>query len=500
VLLKNKNKTLPLKKEKIKTIAVIGPNAGINRVGGGGSSEVIPFYSVSPLDGLKNKVGKKIKLNFLEGVDLFQKDYGVIDTEYLIPPNAKKGEHGLQAEYFNNETMSGKPVITRIDEKIDFNWGQKSPDEKIQKDKFSARWTGKFIAPKSGRIRIGVNSNDGSYLYINNLLVVNNWGMHGPKLKSAEIEVEKGKEYDIKVEYYEGGNNASVKLGWQLVKEKNVYDKNAVEMAGKSDVAIIFAGLTPEWEGEGFDRENMDLPGAQDELINAIAKVNSNTIVVINSGTPVTMTKWIDKVSAVLQAWYLGQETGNAMADVLFGDYNPAGKLPVTFPVKYEDNPAYSSYMKEKDKAVFEEGIFVGYRYYDSKEVEPLFPFGYGLSYTTFEYSDLKLSAKSMKQDGEIEVSLKVKNTGEMDGDEVVQLYVHDVKASVEREAKSLKGFARVSLKAGESKTVTFKIDKSHLSFYDIKKKEWVAEPGEFDVLAGNSSRNILLKDTFILK
>jgi len=336
VLLKNKNKTLPLKKEKIKAIAVIGPNATINRIGGGGSSEVIPFYSVSPLAGLKNKVGEKIKLKFLEGVNLSQKDYDVIETKYLIPPNAKKSERGLQAEYFNNETMSGNPVVTRIDKKIDFNWGQKSPDKKVQIDKFSARWTGKFIAPKSGRMRIGVKSNDGSYLYINNLLVVNNWGMHGQRLKSAEIEVEKGKEYDIKIEYYEGGNNASVKLGWQLEKEEKVFDKNAVELAKKSDVAIIFAGLTPEWEGEGFDRENMDLPGAQDELINAIAKVNKNTIVVINSGTPVTMTKWIDKVSAVLQVWYLGQETGNAMADVLFGDYNPSGKLPITFPKKYE--------------------------------------------------------------------------------------------------------------------------------------------------------------------
>ena len=336
VLLKNKNKTLPLKKEKIKAIAVIGPNATINRIGGGGSSEVIPFYSVSPLAGLKNKVGEKIKLKFLEGVNLSQKDYDVIETKYLIPPNAKKSERGLQAEYFNNETMSGNPVVTRIDKKIDFNWGQKSPDKKVQIDKFSARWTGKFIAPKSGRMRIGVKSNDGSYLYINNLLVVNNWGMHGQRLKSAEIEVEKGKEYDIKIEYYEGGNNASVKLGWQLEKEEKVFDKNAVELAKKSDVAIIFAGLTPEWEGEGFDRENMDLPGAQDELINAIAKVNKNTIVVINSGTPVTMTKWIDKVSAVLQVWYLGQETGNTMADVLFGDYNPSGKLPITFPKKYE--------------------------------------------------------------------------------------------------------------------------------------------------------------------
>ncbi len=500
VLLKNNNRILPLDKNKIKTIAVIGPNANVNRIGGGGSSEVIPFYSVSPLDGLKEKLGKNVTLLYNEGTAISPKDLPVIESKYLIPPDAKEGEHGLKAEYFNNEYVSGESVVTRIDEKIDFDWEQKSPDEKINVDKFSARWTGKFIAPKTGRIKIGVKSNDGSYLYINNHLVVNNWGMHGPLLRTTEIDVEKGKAYDIKIEYCEAGNNASVALKWELEIEKDIYDKKAVELAKKADVAIIFAGLSNELEGEGFDRESMDLPGAQDELINAVVKVNKNTIVIINSGTPVTMTKWINKVPAVVQMWYLGQDTGNAISDVLFGDYNPSGKLPVTFPENYEDNPAYSSYNKEKDKAVFEEGIFVGYRYYDTKNVKPLFPFGHGLSYTTFEFSNLKLSNTSIGKNEEITVEVTVKNTGKVDGDEIVQLYIHDKKASVEREVKSLKGFARVSLKAGESKTVTFKIDKSALAFYDIKKKEWVAEPGEFDVLVGNSSRDIRLKETFDYK
>ena len=488
---------MPLDKTKIKTIAVIGPNANVNRVGGGGSSEVKPFYSVSPLDGLKSKLGDNVKLLYNEGADIEPKDIPVIPSKYLIPSNAKKGEHGLKAEYFNNEYMKGKSVVTRIDKQIDFNWGQNSPDKKIQVDRFSARWTGKLIAPKTGRIRIGVKSNDGGYLYIDNKLIVNNWGMHGPLLRTTEIDVVKGKLYDIKIEYNEVGNNAMVSLNWDLDNKKATYDKGAVELAKKADVVIVFAGLSKKWESEGFDRESMDLPGAQDALIEAIAKVNKNMIVVINSGTPVSMSKWIDKIPVAIQAWYLGQETGNALADVIFGDYNPSGKLPVTFPVKYEDNPAYSSYNREKDKAVFKEGLFVGYRYYDTKNVEPLYPFGHGLSYTKFEYSNLHIEDKD---NGIVRVSLSVKNTGKLKGSEIVQLYVHDEESSVVRPQKELKGFAKVSLEPGESKTVSIQLDKRAFSFYDVETKKWKAEKGKFEIIIGASSRDIKLKGSYNLK
>ncbi|MEN8202241.1 MAG: glycoside hydrolase family 3 C-terminal domain-containing protein [Bacteroidota bacterium] len=491
VLLKNQGSLLPLDKSKIKTIALIGPNATINRVGGGGSSEVKPFYSVTPLEAFRNKLGDEVKLFFHEGLVPEQEEMPVIGMEYLIPPDAWAGEHGLKAEFFNNEKMHGDPVVTRIDDKIDFDWGQGSPDQAIRVDRFSARWTGKLIAPVTGRIRIGITSNDGSYLYINDRLVVNNWGMHGPLLRSAEVEVEAGKEYDIKVEYNDAGNNAMVSLTWQLEPRKNEYEPKAVKLARETDVAIVFAGLNSKIESEGYDRETMDLPGAQAELIRAVAKANKNTIVVINSGTPVTMTEWLDQVPAVVQAWYLGQETGNAVADVLFGDYNPSGKLPVTFPKQYEDHPAYGSYLKEIDKAIYEEGLFVGYRYYDSKHVEPLFPFGHGLSYTTFEYSDLKTDL-----DGNlpVTVTLTVTNSGKVKGSEVVQLYVHDVEASVIRPFKELKGFSKVDLEAGESKRVTIYLDRRVFSFYDDISKKWVLEPGAFEILAGASSKDIRLK------
>ena len=211
------------------------------------------------------------------------------------------------------------------------------------------------------------------------------------------------------------------------------------------------------------------------------------------------MDDWNDKVPAIVEALYPGEQGGKALAQILFGEVNPSGKLPFTIMKKWEDHPAAKTYPGEKEVAHYSEGIFTGYRHFDKYKIDPLYEFGYGLSYTTFDYSDIKLSSEKMSSDDTLEITVTVTNTGEIDGDEIVQLYIHDKKTSVDREVKSLKGFARVSLKAGESKSVTFKIDKNHLSFYDIKKKKWVAEPGEFEVLIGASSRKIKLKSKFDL-
>jgi len=499
VLLKNKNGILPLDRDKIKTIAVIGPNASIVRLGGGGSSEVIPFYSISPLDAIKKVLPITARIKFNKGVD-FVCDYPVIESQFLIPPSGEPDQYGLKGEYYNNDNLIGNPVLKRIDKEINFDWGRNAPAEGINDNNFSVRWTGKIKAPKTGKIRLAISSNDGSKLYINQKLLVHNWGLHATKMKSSEIFVTKGQEYDIMIEYFEAGNNANIKLEWQLKEPPRLFDPQAVKIAQESDIAVVFAGLNKDFEGEGFDRETMNLPAYQGELIKAIAAVNEKTIVVLNNGTPLAMTDWINDVSAVVEAWYLGQETGNAITDILFGFVNPSGKLPVSFPKKYEDNPTYNSYPGKDGKAEFKEGIYIGYRHYDKNNIEPLFPFGFGLSYTTFQYSDLKLSSKIMEQHGEIAVSLNVTNSGKVAGDEVVQLYIHDVKAGVDREVKALKGFQRVSLKAGESKAVSFKIDKSVLQFYDVNMKKWIAEPGEFEILIGASSRDIRLKDKFELK
>jgi beta-glucosidase len=272
----------------------------------------------------------------------------------------------------------------------------------------------------------------------------------------------------------------------------------AVELAAQADVAIIIAGLTREWESEGFDRENMRLPGRQDELIARVAAANPNTVVVVNAGSPVEMP-WVGETAAILQSWYGGQEAGNALADVLFGDTTPSGKLPTTFPLRLEDNPAFINYPGENGKVHYGEGLFVGYRYYDKKEIAPLFPFGYGLSYTTFAYDNLRLNGDAFSHDDEIVVSVDVTNRGQRAGQEVVQLYVRDEESRLVRPLQELKAFAKVALEPGETKTVALKLTGQSLAYYDPAVSDWVSEAGTFTVLVGGSSRDIRLTGQFEL-
>jgi beta-glucosidase len=244
----------------------------------------------------------------------------------------------------------------------------------------------------------------------------------------------------------------------------------------------------------------LSLPVNQDELIEAVCNVNRNVIVVLNSGSPILMDKWLDKVDGLLEVWFGGEEIGNAVADILLGNYNPSGKLPVTFPKSWEDCSAYKTYRAEDSITYYSDGIFVGYRHFDKNNIEPLFPFGYGLSYTTFAYNNLRLEPKSVSGNVKIEVEFDVKNTGTIEGKEIVQLYINDLEASVERPEKELKRFSKVSLKPGESKTVSFTLDKSALSFYDDKSLSWKTEPGEFEIMIGSSSREIKLRDKFSLE
>jgi beta-glucosidase len=272
-----------------------------------------------------------------------------------------------------------------------------------------------------------------------------------------------------------------------------------VELARKSDAAIVVVGNSARIESEDFDRPNMDLPAGQDELIAAVASANKNTIVVIVAGSPVTMTKWIDRVPAVVQAWYGGQEAGHAIGDILLGAQNPSGKLPVTFPKQLSDSPAYGNYPGENLHVTYAEGIYVGYRGFDKRDVEPLFPFGHGLSYTKFDYSGLAISPAKVAAGKQVEVTMQVRNSGSRAGAEIVQLYVHDVKSSVDRPLKELKGFQRVTLNPGEAKDVAFTLDQSAMSFFSTAKDDWVAEPGVFEVWIGASSRDIRLKGAFEL-
>jgi beta-glucosidase len=275
--------------------------------------------------------------------------------------------------------------------------------------------------------------------------------------------------------------------------------EEAVALARRADAVIIVVGNSSRLESEGFDRPSMDLPAGQDELIEAVAAVNKKTVVVLITGSPVTMTKWIGRVPALLQAWYGGQEAGHAMGDIVFGKQSPSGKLPVTFPKQLADSPSHGFYPGENLHTTYGEGIYVGYRGFDKREVEPLFPFGYGLSYTSFDYTGLSVTPAKVAADGSVKVSLRVRNRGTRAGAEIVQLYVRDVKASVDRPIKELKGFRRVELAPGQTRDVSFSLDRQALSFYSASSHGWVAEPGQFEVWVGASSRDIRLKGAFEL-
>ena len=505
VLLKNENGILPLQKDRLKTVAVIGPNAGEARIEGGGSSRVKPYYAVSPLEGVAEMCGDGIEILHEPGCKNYRL-VPVIQPELLTPETGHEGQ-GLQAEYFNNDDLSGSPVVTRLEARPSVQW-LGGPDPDVDPDNFSIRWTGTFTAPVSGRYKFGLLSGGISRLYLDDELLIDKWTGQTPNTdrgawmtgeKISEAEMIAGQSYSIRIEYSRSeAPRAVMRLGCDVPLPGDPM-KQAVEAAAKADVALLFVGTTDDRESEGFDRDSLELPPDQIELIEAVAEVNKNTVVVLNNGSPISMTGWIDRVAAVVEAWFPGQECGNAVADILFGKVNPSGKLPLTFPQRIEDTPAYLNYPGENGKVLYGEGLFVGYRYYEAKKIEPLFPFGYGLSYTTFEYENLNLSTSRLGTDDKLEVTLAVKNTGDTAGKEVVQLYIRDVESTLVRPEKELKGFCKVDLKPGQKKSINFTIGPEELSFYDPDLKEWIAEPGDFEILVGASSRDIRAQAVFSL-
>ena len=505
-MLKNDNNVLPLNINTVKSIAVIGPNAAEARIEGGGSAAVEPYYKISPLEALRNKCGNNVKISFELGCPSNIATLP-LSQDYLL--SGEGGQPGLMGEYFPNNDLAGKPAAVRLDTSFKFMWmGGTVPVTAIKNDDFSIRWQGIFKAPATGAYKFGLKTNGWARIFIDDKLVCGNWGERTIEevfelLETVgEIHLEAGKTYPVRVEYCRNIHSRtpmrSIRLGCNIPLPADLLER-AVKAAARSDVAIVFAGLTEEYESEGFDRKDMDLPAAQVELIKKVTAANPRTVVVLNNGSPVSMESWIDGVPAVVEALFPGQECGNAVAAVLFGDVNPSGKLPDTFPSRLEDNPAFINYPGESGKVLYGEGIFVGYRYYDAKKIEPLFPFGHGLSYTTFAYSNMRVSPAKVKTSDKISVSIDIKNTGKVAGKEVVQVYVSDVASRLQRPPKELKAFRKVGLNPGETKTVDFVLDKEALSFYDPELKQWVAEPGEFEILIGSSSRDIRARKKFVL-
>lgn len=478
VLLKNENNILPISK-LVKNIAVIGADATEARLGGYSGPGINP---VSILEGVKTKAGNLFNVRYTKGCNRENIEYHTVSSDYLSCIANGKIQKGVNGEYFNNVTLSGNPVFTRIDQQIQFQWTLFGPDyEKLSYDFYSVRWTGKLKAPKSGKFKIGIDGNDGYRLYINGILHIDNWKKLTKQTIVTDYIFVKDKEYDLKIEYFEPTGNAVFRLIWNadVVNNENEEIKKAVDLVKKSDIAMVVVGIE---EGEFRDRAYLSLPGRQEELINKIAATGKPVVVVLVGGSAITMNNWLKNVTAILDVWYPGEEGGNAVAEVLFGDYNPAGRLPITFPVFEGQLPLVYNH---KPTGRGDD--------YNNLTGQPLFPFGYGLSYTTFKYSDLQIEKTKIGVSESTIIRCKIKNTGKSDGDEVVQLYVRDELASVARPITELKGFQRIHLLAGETKELSFTVNPEMFSMLDINLKK-VVEPGDFRMMIGASSKDIRLR------
>ncbi|CAD6442097.1 cf4627e9-fd60-48d6-a9b8-76bf61156a1b [Sclerotinia trifoliorum] len=515
-LLKNENKVLPIKASQ-KKIAVIGPNANRAIAGGGGSASLNPYYSTIPLDSIKAIPGKEI--TYALGCHTYK--WLPLAADYCT---TSTGAQGVTLEFHIGDKFEGAPRIIQHRTNTDLFLWDSVPEE--VNPIWSVRAKTVLTPTTTGLHTLSFSSVGPGRLLVNGDVKVDlwNWTELGEAMFSgskdilfdihleANVPVELvaettneirplAKQAQLKQKHATGG----CRIGYKEADTEDHLQK-AIDAAKSSDVAIVIVGLDAEWESEGYDRQTMDLPsdGSQDRLIDAVIEANPNTIVVNQSGSPVTMP-WAKKVPAILQAWYQGQEAGNAMADVLFGFANPSGKLPTTFPVRLSDNPTYHTWPGENLRSIYGEGVYIGYRHYDHLSLPPLFPFGHGLSYTTFSYSSPTLSSTNFSTSQEkITLSLKITNTGSMQGKEIVQLYIHDVRSKLPRPEKELKGFAKVDLAAGESKNVEISIDRYALGYWDDSYRDgkglWVAEEGAFEAWVGASAADIRYKIPFEVK
>jgi beta-glucosidase len=499
VLLKNEGTRLPLNKANIKSVAVIGPDAYPAVPDGGGSARVQPFAAVSFLEGLSNYLGTTVPVYYSRGIPTLSE----MAEATNFSTSATNGQPGLQAEYFENAELRGTPILTRVEPHVDIGraGGRLFPEHTL-----SDRWTGYYLPQKAGLYEIFVESTgeDGGFyrLYLDDHLLFDNWTVTTAIMNSTALQLE-ATPHKVVLEHHGRSGWLGTRLRLGIAPGESIVDSEAKLLAAKADVVIVAVGFDPETESEGADR-TFSLPPGQNELVREMAAANRNTLVIVTAGGAVDMEPWLDRVPTVLQAWYPGQEGGTALAEVVFGNVNPSGRLPVTFERRWEDNPAHDSYYSEPGtkRVVYREGVFLGYRGFDQKGTKPLFPFGYGLSYTTFAYRNLSVigpATGTEMSSGKVRVQFDLTNTGKREGAEVAQVYVGSKGAPVPRPAKELKGFAKVNLRPGETRRVTVTLDRRAFSYYDAATKQWRADPGQYELLVGRSEAAIELRATFTL-
>jgi len=497
VLLKNQDNALPLNKAKLKTIAVIGPYIMRDDIlygnYNGKSSNPVTF-----LKGVQLKAGAGVKVLYTKGVAPIDGGGSLttVESKYVKPPSGNG--NGLLGEYFDNPDLEGKPAITRVDQEMAPYYDKNAPAQGMKSDFFSIRWTGTITPPSTGYYILGIVTDDRGRLYFEDKLKVDNWSPYQKNvMKTFRTKLEKGKEYKLRIEYADSLDYAGIRFQWkkdsgddETTEDPELFAK-AMDIAAKSDVILFYGGISANLEGEemsvniegfkGGDRTSLDLPKEQLKLLKALKTTGKPIVMVVTSGSPIALNWENENIPAILQAWYPGEEGGNAVADVLFGDYNPAGRLPLTYYRSVNDLPEFENYyMKGRT-----------YRYFNGSA---LFPFGYGLSYTSFSYSNLKIDKTAVAFGETINISLNIKNTGTYDGDEVVQLYLRNLDSKVEQPIKSLRGFKRIYIPKNKESNVSFPLNISDLKYFSVKKNDFVVDPGRYEIMIGSSSEDIRLK------
>lgn len=496
VLLKNQDNILPINLQKAKKIAVIGPNGDAVMSGGGGSSFTTPLHPLSFLTSFTQMAGTSAKITYEKGTFVGAPlPEGIFNSfPFYIYKNGQKVQ-GAHAQFFAGKALEGKALLERDFDSIKLENGQLWDNPGVPKTQFSIRFTSYFTPEKSGYYSLAGKGDDGYRILLDDVEVVSMWRNQGPTAGKKEIFMNAKQEYKVVMEYYNDGAGALIYQGIHPVEFKTPPTEMgnlAVKAAKEADLVILTVGFDANFEGESFDR-TYALPYNQNKLIQDVTAVNKNVIMVLNAGGNVEMSPWIDQVKGLLMAWYPGQEGAQAAAEILLGKLNPSGKLPASFERELKEAPAFNHYYDEdKNLAVtYGEGLLVGYRHFDKSDVKPRFPFGFGLSYTQFAISQAKTDKPAYGLNDRVNVQFTVKNTGKLDGAEVAQIYVTDKVSSLPRPIKELKGFEKVFLKAGESKSVNITLNKDAFSFYNPKTHAWEVEAGDFEILIGNASNNI---------
>ena len=495
-LLKNEGNLLPLDANKIHTLAVFGPDAWPSVPGAGGSSHVTPFADVSIMTGLANYQGGKVKVLYVRGLpevnDLFK------ETKF----SATEPEHAVKIETFSNADFKGTPEVSYARNFSGFQPGRRAPHSE---DKRSIRYTAEYLPAKTGSYLIlaAAGGDDRYKVLIDGKQVLEEHRYEGQSPLSTQVSLTANRSVKVEVEYQP--QSAGVRFGLGIRAAEELVAPEVAKLASTADAAIVAVGFNGPTESEGLDR-TFELPWGQDELIQTVAAANKNTIVTVTAGGDVATNRWLDRVPALLENWYPGQEGGTAVAEILFGDRSPEGHLPMSWEKSWEENPTHDNYYApptpegQTPHVKYSEGLYVGYRYYTSMNKQPLYAFGYGLAYTTFSFSGLEVSPDSTSADGPITVSFDVENTGQRAGATVAQVYVGDPSAKVKRPVKELKGYEKVRLQPGEKKHVAVSLDRRALAYWDVNSNGWKVDPGKFVVSVGDSSENTPLTRDFTVR